>query len=308
MAGTLRVPESGIIDSHIHILPERRTASLVRWVKRAFPSHPSREDMTPEEVMADLRACGVVRAFNFVFPLKPAESDSLNEFSRDIARENPMLVPFGSMHMETPDKGGVVEQCIIDYGLAGIKLHPYVQGFEAFAEDFEPMYRRLATLRRPLFVHTGFDAFYGQRQDLEYLQGILDRYPDMPLVLVHSLFPKFKLARALMRRHEQLYLDMTNVPGTIGLYQETPQAVRDNFAAFGDELCESDDLYAILYEFSDRVMFGTDHPAGMGSVAQVYHDFDSLELSEKVRADLLRQTAATFLERHCGDWGRSRLT
>jgi predicted TIM-barrel fold metal-dependent hydrolase len=292
-----------IIDSHIHILPARRSASLVRWIRRSFPSHPSREDMSPEEIIADIQACGTCKAFNFVFPLKEEETEDLNLFSRDIARRFEMLVPFGSMHINTPRKSEVVERCIGEYGLAGIKLHPYAQGFEAFSPEFEPMYQKLDELRRPFFVHTGFDAFYGMTQDLDYLRRILDSYPGMPVVLVHSLFPRFALAYSLLAEYPHAYVDMTNVPGTIGLYAELPDAVRDNMDAFGDEPVELDEFHAILTDFSDRVMFGTDHPAGMGSPEEIYRDLDSLDLDESVREDLLHNSAERFLAMNCGPWG-----
>jgi len=289
----------GIIDSHIHILPAGRTASLVRWIRRSFPSHPSRENMSPEDIIGDIRACGVEKAFNFVFPLEVDETDSLNLFSRDIAREFDMLVPFGSMHAGTPRKDEVTERCIEEYGLAGIKLHPYAQRFEAFSPEFEPMYRTLDELGRPFFVHTGFDAFYGMEQDLDYLRRILDRYPGMPVVLVHSLFPRFALAYSLLAEYPHAYVDMTNVPGTIGLYAQLPEAVRDNMDAFGDEPVELDEFRAILTDFSDRVMFGTDHPAGMGTPEEIYRDLDGLGLDADVRENLLRNSAAAFLADHC---------
>jgi predicted TIM-barrel fold metal-dependent hydrolase len=103
-----------------------------------------------------------------------------------------------------------------------------------------------------------------------------------------------------MERHGQLYLDMTNVPGTIGLYGVMPDAVRDNAQVFGDVAQELEQFHAILSDFSGRVMFGTDHPAGMGSPDQVYRDFDSLDLAEVERSDLLRDTAECFLRDHCG--------
>jgi len=259
--------------------------------------------MTPDDIIADIRACGTTRAFNFVFPLKDEETGMLNEFSRELSRSYPMLVPFGSLHVDTPRKDEVAEHCIVKLGLAGIKLHPYAQGFEAFSPDFEPLFRKLSDLRRPLFVHTGFDAFYGCTQDLDYLQGILDRHPDMPVVLVHSLFPRFKLAYELMARYPHLYLDMTNVPGTLAIYSKMPEAERASAGAFDEGPLEVDDFYSILAEFSGRVMFGTDHPAGMGSPEQIYKDLDGLGLDDSTRKDILRDSATRFLERHCGQWG-----
>ncbi|MBK5093713.1 MAG: hypothetical protein JJE48_09390, partial [Actinobacteria bacterium] len=71
------------LDCHIHILPPARIRGLVRWIKKPFPEHPSCEDMTPEDILEDLRECGVGTVFNLVFPLKEEETESLNEFSRE---------------------------------------------------------------------------------------------------------------------------------------------------------------------------------------------------------------------------------
>ena len=289
------------LDCHIHILPPARIRGLVRWIKKSFPGHPSGEDMTPEEILGDLRECGVGTVFNLVFPLREEETESLNEFSRDLAASHEGIVPFGSLHIETPGKDEVVERCITELGLAGIKLHPYAQRFEAFSPEFEPVFRKLEELKRPFIVHTGFDIFYGRTQDLEYLGGILDRYPEMPVVLVHSLFPRFELALNLMERHEHLYLDMTNVIACVKYYLDDPVFWASQ-AGFEDVSGSLDYFYRLLDGFSDRIMFGTDHPAGMGSPRTIYDDFASFDFSEEISSNLLAGTARRFLDLHCGNW------
>lgn len=312
------------IDSHVHILPPSRTRGLVRWVKKAMPGHPSSEDITPEEVLADLRECGVEKVFNFVFPLKEEETQALNEFNRDLAGEFDEVVPFGSVRADTPEMDRVAERCIEEYGLAGIKLHPYIQGFEAFSPAFTPLYRKLDEMGRPLVVHTGFDVFYRQNQDLDYMRRMLDDFPGMPVVLVHSLFPRFGLARGLMGRRENLYVDMTNVISAVRYYRD---ATTGN-SSFGRglqsagsetesraidtggwpessvemlELVENiDDFYALIVESHDRIMFGTDHPAGMNSPKRIFEDFESFCFSKAITDDLLGGTASRFLEKHCG--------
>jgi hypothetical protein len=287
-----------IIDSHIHILPPGRTRGLVRWVNKIFPGHPSREDMTPEVILGDLRACGVETFFNLVFPLREEETEDLNRFSRDIASEYEDIIGFGSLHAETPAKDEVTERCLVEYGLAGMKLHPYVQLFEAFSPTFEPMYRKLAEFRKPFVVHTGFDIFYQQTQDLEYLRGILERHPEMPVVLVHALFPRFRICYELMGEYPQLYLDMTNSVSAVRWYKEKSGAWAD--AGEWHELERNLEYFDPLLErFSGRIMFGTDHPAGMGTPEQIYADLEWLGLSPEVNEDLLGRTASTFLEKRC---------
>jgi hypothetical protein len=291
-----------IVDSHVHILPPSRTRGLVRWIHRIFPGHPSSEDMTADQVLEDLAACGVEKVFNFVFPLKEEETEPLNAFSREVASAYPDVTGFGSLHAKTPRKEEVTERCIAEYGLAGIKLHPYVQLFEAFSPTFEPMFSKLEELARPFVVHTGFDVFYRQTQDLDYLRGILEGHPGMPVVLVHSLFPRFTLAYELMSEYPQLYLDMTNSVSAMRWYRESPGKWTSHEE--GRQIAENlDHFEPLLEEFSSRTMFGTDHPAGMGSPAQVYADLDWFGLPAATVEDLKGRTALDFLEKHCGGDG-----
>ena len=48
--------------------------------------------------------------------------------------------------------------------------------------------------------------------------------------------------------------------------------------------------------FPDRIMFGSDHPAGMGSLAQIYQDFYNFGLSERAQRALLGETARRLVE------------
>ncbi len=292
-----------IVDSHIHILPPNRSRSLVRWIKRVFPGHPSSEEITPEEMLDELRACGVRRFFNLVFPLKEEETEPLNAWSRDVAASSEEITGFGSLHVGTPRKDEVTERCLCEYGLAGMKLHPYVQLFEAFSPEFEPMFAKLEELGRPFVVHTGFDIFYRQTQDLGYLRRILERHEGMPVVLVHSLFPRFGLARELMREYPQLYLDMTNSVSAVRWFTDAPENWVD--AVEGELLAENLEYFRpLVTEYSGRIMFGTDHPVGMGSPEQIYDDLDSFGFPERVRDDLLGGTALRFLADHCGQLQR----
>lgn len=291
--------EPEIIDSHIHILPPGRTRGLVRWIKKTFPEHPAAEDVTPAEILGELGACGVGSFFNFIFPLKEDETEGLNAWSRDVASRYESVTGFGSLHIETPRKEEVTERCVAEYGLAGMKLHPYVQLFEAFSPAFEPMFAALADLGRPFVVHTGFDVFYRQSQDFDYLRGILERYPEMPVVLVHSLFPRFRLARELMEQYPHLYLDMTNSISAVRWYLDSPSMWSD--AVGGDDMASNVEQFRpLVEEHSRRIMFGTDHPVGMGSPQQIYADLEWFSFSPDARADLLGRSARRFLEAHCG--------
>ena len=47
---------------------------------------------------------------------------------------------------------------------------------------------------------------------------------------------------------------------------------------------------------SDRIMFGSDHPAGMGTLEEIYRTLDDLRFPEIVKENLLGETARRFVE------------
>lgn len=291
--------EGKIIDSHLHILPPARTAGLVRWIKNIFGSHPSREDCTPGQTISELRECGVTTACNFVFPLNKDETESLNQFNRELGDRFEFVIPFGSFHPGNDNLKGIVEDCLVKRELAGIKVHPHVQNFELFSPQFQPVFEILNELGRPLFAHTGFDRFYDRATDINYLKRVLEEFTDMPVVLVHSLIPDFNLAYELIRDYPQIYLDLTNVISAVRWSTDPPEWLDTGHFEIPGLKENLDYFYRMIEEFSKRIMFGTDHPAGMGSPAQIYEDFRSFNFPEKTCRNILCDTARTLIEKHC---------
>ncbi|MGQ9475245.1 MAG: amidohydrolase family protein [Actinomycetota bacterium] len=305
-SGRTGAQEEGMewIDPHVHILPPRRMAGLVRWVRKFTPGFPVSEGITPEEIVATLRESGIRLFFNLVFPLWEEETEDLNRFNRDLCAGIPEAVPFGSLHIETPDKERETRCCIEEYGFLGMKLHPYAQRFPAFGEEMRPMFEVLDEHRRPLLVHTGFDAFYGMYMDLERMEATLREYPGMQLVAVHALFPRFRLAHRLLSEYENFWLDMTNSISCMRIYEDL-KAKRDHLPS-GYESLEVEGVeenhpwfYRLFEDFSHRILYGTDFPVGFGYHPALWEDLRCFGFGEKVESDLLGGAARNLLER-CG--------
>lgn len=305
-SGITGAQEEGMewIDPHVHILPPRRMAGLVRWVRKFTPGFPVSEGITPEEIVATLRESGIRLFFNLVFPLWEEETEDLNRFNRDLCAGIPEAVPFGSLHIETPDKERETRCCIEEYGFLGMKLHPYAQRFPAFGERMRPMFEVLDEHRRPLLVHTGFDAFYGMYMDLERMEATLREYPGMQLVAVHALFPRFRLAHRLLSEYENFWLDMTNSISCMRIYEDL-KAKRDHLLP-GYESLEVEGVeenhpwfYRLFEDFSYRILYGTDFPVGFGYHPALWEDLRYFGFGERVERDLLGEAARNFLER-CG--------
>ncbi len=204
-------------DPHVHLLPPERTAGLMRWLHRGLPGVGIPADITAEDALADLRAAGAHALVNLLFPLRPGEAEELHRFGAELSRNDPGVIPVGGVHAEDPDPESVVRTAIEEQGMRGLKLHPMVQRFSPGHPALEPALAALAEYGLPLYVHTGFDDWYGWGYDLSELERIAERHPSIPLVLCHCAFPRIPWATEMARRHPQVWLDTTNVFGSIAL-------------------------------------------------------------------------------------------
>jgi uncharacterized protein len=246
-------------DPHVHLLPAERTAGLMRWLHRGLPGVGIPADITAEDALADLRAAGAHALVNLLFPLRPGEAEELHRFGAELSRNDPGVIPVGGVHAEDADPEGVVRAAIEGHGMRGLKLHPMVQRFSPGHPALEPALAALAEYGLPLYVHTGFDEWYGWGYDLTELERIAERHPSIPMVLCHCAFPRIRWATEMAGRHPQVWLDTTNVFGSIEL--APAGEARDRLER---------DLQAAFEAAPDRIFFGTDYPAAMGTLEELH--------------------------------------
>lgn len=282
-----------MIDAHVHILPRARLRGLMRWITRSFPDHPVPVNIDEAGIRADLAAHGVRGFFNHVYPLSPQETDSLNEFCRDLSVRMPESAPFGSLHVETPDKRGVVKRLIEEYRFTGLKVHPFIQDFDPADERMMEVYGLMEEYQKPVFIHTGFDEFYGKALPADRIETILERFPGLPLVLSHVLFPKFRDAEAIMERFPQVLLDATNVFGALRIFRHTA-----NDDTGGGAIEKPEETFRSLMErFGHRTLFGSDHPAGIGGLGEIHDDLTSFGLTDDLLRMITRENPRRFIAR-----------
>ena len=115
---------------------------------------------------------------------------------------------------------------------------------------------------------------------------ILEHHPELYLIISHACFPDLMAAFEMARKYTGVYIDLTNVPGSIPYFQ-------DEFE--GHNLTKI--LINGIHEFSGRVFFGTDHPVGMGSVDEIFKQFGDLNLDPDINEMLMYKSASQFLEK-----------
>jgi uncharacterized protein len=280
-----------IIDAHVHIMPHDRIAGLMRWIRRAFPDHPVDPNIDEAGIVSDLSDRDIRFFFNYVYPLKAEQTDTLNAFNEELARRLPASAPFGSLHQDTSDKKAVTRRCIQDHRFVGLKFHPFVQRFNPAEERMFVVYELMEEYGKPVVLHTGFEDFYRMKMPPADIERILRRFPRLVLVLSHCLFPHFREVRALMGEYEGLWLDATNVFGALRYLSLIPDSS-------GLDQAEGSRLFrGLMSDFSARTLFGTDHPVGMGDLKTIYDDFFAFGLPDKVSRAILWESPLAFIGR-----------
>ncbi len=263
----------------------------MRWVHRGMPGHPVPVDITVDEAIADLRAAGVTEFFAAVFPLAPGEARELNRFNSGLARRVPGMIPLGTAHQDDDDPGAVAAEALGPLGLKGIKLHPMVMKMAPADARMAGVYAVAQEAGRPLLVHTGFEEGYGRTAEKAQWEGLFRAYPRLTFILAHAFFPDLAYAFSLLPRFENVLLDLTNV---IGMLQW-----RNGPLPFGVSRSpwEPRQFAAALDANASRVLFGSDHPAGVGTMEQIVRQVETFGLEKESVERILYGNARALIDR-----------
>ncbi|MGI5127768.1 amidohydrolase family protein [Pseudonocardia sp. CA-107938] len=242
--GELGVP--GIVDAHVHFLPERMLAKVWSYFDDAAVHYgrdwPIAYRLPEDERIAVLEKLGVIGFAPLVYPHKPGMGRWLTEWVTEFAARTPAAVPTATLYPE-PD---VVEYlgAAVEAGARLVKVHVQVGAFDPRDELLRPAWGLLAEAGVPAMVHCGHGPIPGTHTGLDVFGEVLAEHPRLPVVLAHAGMPEFAAALDLVHRFEHVHLDTTMV-GT----------------AFTEEIIQLPaDWPAQLADLGDRVVFGTDFP------------------------------------------------
>jgi predicted TIM-barrel fold metal-dependent hydrolase len=256
---------------------------LMRWIHRAVLDFKVPADITADQAVTDLRAAGAVRWANLLFPIGPNEAQGLHAWGRDLANRVPEITPFGGVHVDEDDPLAVVQEAVEEFEMAGLKFHPMVQQFNPWDRRLTRVLAYLDGLGLPIYIHTGYDKWYEHNFDRVGLEAMLETHPSMPVVLAHVGFPDLEWGFSLAKRFPQVWLDLTNVPGSFAWLGTT-----DLLALFLDGLAEH----------RDRCLMGTDYPAGMGNLEEILTQFNSIGIDDGLLEHVMVKSTAAYFDRY----------
>lgn len=268
-------PRSGMVDSHVHLLPDRLASAIRGFFERMGPV-PFAYPLDPAEVLARHAADGIAAAWTLPYAHKPGMAATLNA---DVVRLaagwalGPVDVVAGcTVHPGDPDPAGDLTAAV-EAGARVLKLHCSVGAYDADDPRLAPVHRTAAALGVPVVLHVGHGvAGTTEAEELAPVARLAEAHPDTTVIIAHTAHPATDAAVELIRAHPNLYADLTPV-----VFQPVEVA--------GE----------VLRELPDRFLLGTDAPNTCLPASAVLDRLDDMGLPAEAWAAVTGGTARRLL-------------
>ncbi|WP_324276352.1 amidohydrolase family protein [Blastococcus brunescens] len=157
----------GLVDVHVHFLPERVQAKVWEYFEAAGTHYgsdwPVAYALPEDERLAILGRLGV-RAFpTLPYPHKPGMAAWLNAWSAGFAASRPQVLQSATFYPE-PEAAGYVAAAL-DGGARVFKVHVQVGSFDPRDPLLDDVWARLEQTGTPVVIHCGSGPLAGCTPD-----------------------------------------------------------------------------------------------------------------------------------------------
>ncbi|GAA4031051.1 amidohydrolase family protein [Allokutzneria multivorans] len=270
----------GLVDLHVHFLPERVLAKVWAYFDHASANYgvnwPIHYRTSEPERVESLRALGVRAFAPLVYPHKPGMAAWLNDWVRQFAAEVPEAVTTATFFPE-PEAKTYVRQAI-EAGARCFKSHVQVGDFDPREELLRPVWGQLADAGLPVVVHCGHGPLPGTHTGLDVFEAVLREHPSLVAVIAHAGMPEYDHALRLVESWPGVHLDttMVGVEFTSAL-SPLPKDWTARLAALPGRIALGTDFPNIPYSYAEqlRAIVGwaeSDDRLGADFLRAVLHD------------------------------------
>ena len=275
------------IDVHVHIevdghghasLPDDLTAAAAKYFSTDGPN-PDLDSIAA--YYRERRMAAVVFTVDAETNLGYAPISSA-EVAEGAARNNDVLIPFGSVDPRKESAIDDARRLVEDHGVRGFKFHPTVQGFDPSDESHFPLYGALQQAGVVALFHTGQTGIgaglpggRGLRLGLSnpmLLDPVAAQFPDLQIIMAHPSVPWQDEALSVATHKHNTWIDLS---GWSPKY-------------FPDSLVRAANSY-----LKSRVLFGSDFP--LLTPDRWRRDVEQTALKPEVMPGILKANAARLL-------------
>lgn len=197
-----------------------------------------------------------------------------NEYLADLARSYPDKLVWACCVIPTePGSAEEVQRWVLEHGAVAVgELGPAYSNYRLDDPRCFPVYDVAVQLDVPLVVHAGLvQSRFGRLKyaDLMAVDEVAIEFPDLRIVICHLGYPRYEDGAFLVAKHENVYAD---IAWLAGLAAQDRRIVARNMPTV--EYPYFHLAYPLLYYFaqtfgeSDKLVWGTDYPAGTPRASQ----------------------------------------
>lgn len=208
--------------------------------------------------------------------------NSTEEIVRGAARNNDVLIPFGSVDPHAPDAVDRARYQAEELGVRGFKFHPTLQDFDPSDERWYPIYEVIAEHGLVALFHTGQTGIgarmpggFGLRLALSnpmLLDTVAAAFPQLDIVMAHPSVPWQDEAISVATHKGNVYIDLSGW---------SPKYFPESLVRQASSVLQ------------DKVLFGSDFP--LLTPERWMADFAALPVKDEVRPKILRDNAVRLL-------------
>lgn len=236
----------GIADLHVHFLPEPMLRKVWAYFDAAEAHYgvpwPITYRLPEEERLNLLRQFGVHAIPALTYPHKPGMAAGLNAWNADFAARVPDGIHCATMYPEPGVEDYVAEA--LETGARLWKLHVQVGAYAPDDPLLDPAWAQLERAGVPVVIHAGSAPLPGEFTGAQRVERVLDRFPQLALVIAHLGMPEYDAFADLTERFPHVHLD-TTMAATDFTEARTPMP-----AGYRER----------LPDLRDRIVFGSDFP------------------------------------------------
>jgi predicted TIM-barrel fold metal-dependent hydrolase len=240
----------GLVDCHVHFMPERVLAKVWAYFDAAGPlvgrPWPITYRGSDTERLDQLRALGV-RAFPALsYPHRPGMAGWLNDWAREFAAAHPEVVPSATLFPE-PGVADYLAAALSD-GARVVKVHVQVGGFDPRDPLLDAAWELLAEAGTPVVIHAGSGPAPGRFTGPAPIAEILRRHTRLLLVIAHLGMPETDAFLGIAEESERVHLDTTMA------FTDFASGGREAALRLGERLAPR------LLALQERIVLGSDFP------------------------------------------------
>ena len=202
----------GIVDAHVHFLPDSVQDAVWRWFDRLARPWPVTYRSAPQDRLATLARIGVRHHTALAYAHRPGMLTFLNEHTLGLAATQPAVIPTFTIFPE-PGVGAETARCLAAGGRA-VKVHLQVGGFDATDPQLDEAWGLLEDAGTPVILHAGAVADGSGNEQWcgpEPVRRLLARFPGLRLVIAHLGAPDHDAFVEIAEEHLGVWLDTAMV-------------------------------------------------------------------------------------------------